>query len=104
MVLLAVEAPSVAGAIDLSNGVVFKLVPRYFPRETGRVTGLVGTARGFFPPLVLGWVKQWTDSRALVFVFLCIYAPVCLASNFAVFLRRHTPTLAPGAPGIPPAG
>ena len=39
------------------NGAVFKLVPQYFPAETGTVTGLVGAMGGlggFFPPLLLG--------------------------------------------------
>jgi MFS transporter, NNP family, nitrate/nitrite transporter len=43
--------------MGLGNGAVFKLVPQYFPRETGTVTGLVGAMGGlggFFPPLLLG--------------------------------------------------
>ena len=45
-----------AGALGLGNGAVFKLVPEYFSKETGTVTGLVGAfggLGGFFPPLVL---------------------------------------------------
>ncbi len=48
----------------------------------------MGGLGGFFPPLVLGLVKQRTDSYTLGFVFLSLYAVICLATNFFVFLRR----------------
>ena len=51
-------APSLLG---LGNGAVFKLVPQYFPVETGTVTGLVGAMGGlggFFPPLLLGLFRD----------------------------------------------
>ena len=44
------------GTVGVGNGAVFKLVPQYFPTETGTVTGLVGAMGGlggFFPPLLL---------------------------------------------------
>ena len=47
--------------MGLGNGAVFKLVPQYFPRETGTVTGLVGAMGGlggFFPPLLLGFFRD----------------------------------------------
>lgn len=94
-----VGALGIAASIGLGNGAVFKLVPQYFPHETGTVTGLVGAAGGlggFFPPLVLGLVKQRTDSYSLGFVFLSAYAVICLALNFVVFLRRR-PSVAPAA-------
>jgi MFS transporter, NNP family, nitrate/nitrite transporter len=56
-------ALGMAAAIGLGNGAVFKLVPEYFPQSVGAVTGLVGAAGGlggFFPPLVLGLIKQMT--------------------------------------------
>lgn len=96
-----VGALGIAASIGLGNGAVFKLVPQYFPRETGTVTGLVGAAGGlggFFPPLVLGVVKQRTDSYALGFVFLSAYALICLVLNFAVFLRRRTEAAASASP------
>jgi NNP family nitrate/nitrite transporter-like MFS transporter len=45
------------------------------------VTGLVGAAGGlggFFPPLVLGVIKQQTGSFTLGFVLLCVFALCCL--------------------------
>lgn len=80
-----------AAALGLGNGAVFKLVPQYFPKETGTVTGLVGAfggLGGFFPPLALGVISQATGSYAWGFVLLGLFALGCLAVNFAVFLRR----------------
>lgn len=45
----------------LGNGAIFKLVPQFFPRQTGAVTGLVGALGGlggFFPPLVMGALRD----------------------------------------------
>jgi MFS transporter, NNP family, nitrate/nitrite transporter len=79
-----------AAALGLGNGAVFKLVPQYFPKETGTVTGLVGAfggLGGFFPPLVLGVIRDATGGYALGFVFLSVFALICLAVNYFVFLR-----------------
>ena len=57
MVPFTVGALGCAALLGLGNGAVFKLVPQYFPAETGTVTGLVGAMGGlggFFPPLLLG--------------------------------------------------
>ena len=70
-----------AAAIGLGNGAVFKLVPEYFPNSVGAVTGLVGAAGGlggFFPPLVLGAVRQATGSFTLGFVLLGLFSFFCL--------------------------
>jgi len=74
---------------SFSVGVAF--VSRWVRPEV-QVTGLVGAAGGlggFFPPLVLGYVKQRTDSYALGFVFLSAYALICRVLNLLVFLRRQ---------------
>jgi NNP family nitrate/nitrite transporter-like MFS transporter len=96
MVPFTVGALGVAAAIGLGNGAVFKLVPQYFPKDTGTVTGLVGAMGGlggFFPPLVLGVIKAQTGSYALGFIFLAVFCAGCLALNYAVFLRpAHTPS------------
>jgi NNP family nitrate/nitrite transporter-like MFS transporter len=69
-----------AGFLGLGNGAVFKLVPLYFPKATGAATGIVGAAGGlggFFPPLVLGFVKDATGEFTLAFVFLVAFAWMC---------------------------
>jgi NNP family nitrate/nitrite transporter-like MFS transporter len=80
MATFTVGALGVAAAIGLGNGAVFKLVPEYFPGSVGSVTGLVGAAGGlggFFPPLVLGFVKQETGTFLPGFVMLCAFCLVC---------------------------
>ena len=76
----AVGAVGVAVGLGLGNGAVFKLVPEYFPRTVGAATGLVGAAGGlggFFPPLVVGLLRQATGSFAYGFVLLGLYALAC---------------------------
>lgn len=81
MITFTVGALGVAAAIGLGNGAVFKLVPEYFPRSVGSVTGLVGAAGGlggFFPPLVLGFVKQQTGTFSPGFLMLSAFCFACL--------------------------
>lgn len=81
MSTFTVGALGVAAAIGLGNGAVFKLVPEYFPQSVGSVTGLVGAAGGlggFFPPLVLGVVKQQTGSFFAGFIMLSLFCLICL--------------------------
>lgn len=92
MPTFTVGALGAAAALGLGNGAVFKLVPEHFPKETGTVTGLVGAfggLGGFFPPLVLGVIRDATGNYALGFVFLAIAAIVCLLVNYFVFIRRR---------------
>jgi MFS transporter, NNP family, nitrate/nitrite transporter len=89
--LFTIGALGAAAALGLGNGAVFKLVPQYFPKETGTVTGLVGAfggLGGFFPPLELGIVKDATGSYTIGFVLLSVFALICLAINYAAFVRR----------------
>jgi nitrate/nitrite transporter NarK len=61
MVPFTVGALACAALMGLGNGAVFKLVPEHFPKETGTVTGLVGALGGlggFFPPLLLGVLRD----------------------------------------------
>jgi MFS family permease len=77
MVPFTIGALGMAALIGLGNGAVFKLVPEFFPQSVGAVTGLVGAAGGlggFFPPLVLGAVRQLTGQYTFGFVFLGVFA------------------------------
>lgn len=95
MVTFTIGALGVAAAIGLGNGAVFKMVPEYFPRSVGSVTGLVGAAGGlggFFPPLVLGAVKEQTGSFLVGFVMLSVFCLLCLVVLMSG--RKTTPVLA----------
>jgi NNP family nitrate/nitrite transporter-like MFS transporter len=90
IVPFTIGALGVAACIGLGNGAVFKLVPQYFPRDTGTVTGLVGALGGlggFFPPLLLGLIKTQTGAYDLAFALLSGFCLACLAVNYRVFLR-----------------
>ena len=91
IVPFTIGALGCAAALGLGNGAVFKLVPQYFPKETGTVTGLVGAfggLGGFFPPIELGIVKDQFGSYTLGFVLLSVFSLLCLAVNYLTFLRR----------------
>ncbi len=94
MALATVLILTTAAGLGLGNGAVFKMVPQYFPKNTGLVTGIVGCAGGlggFFPPLLLGLVKDATGTYALGFVLLAAFALVCLAVVF-LLRRAKSPT------------
>ncbi len=77
----------------LGNGGVFKLVPQYFPQQTGSVTGLVGAAGGlggFFPPIVLGICRDMTGSYTIGFGLLIVFALTCTGILSQTFLRSTT--------------
>jgi MFS transporter, NNP family, nitrate/nitrite transporter len=81
MSTFTIGALGMAAAIGLGNGAIFKLVPEYFPQAVGSVTGLVGAAGGlggFFPPLLLGAIRQSTGAFTWGFVLLAIFSIGCL--------------------------
>jgi len=95
MITFTIGALGVAAAIGLGNGAVFKMVPEYFPQSVGSVTGLVGAAGGlggFFPPLVLGFVKQQTGSFLAGFIMLSVFCLLCLV--VLISRRKPSPALA----------
>jgi NNP family nitrate/nitrite transporter-like MFS transporter len=78
-----------AALLGIGNGAVFKLVPQYFGKDTGTVTGLVGAMGGlggFFPPLLLG---AFSDTFGVVwpgFVLLSLTAFLLWRLNARVLL------------------
>ncbi|MUT66994.1 nitrate/nitrite transporter [Paenibacillus sp. NEAU-GSW1] len=76
----------ISALLGLGNGAVFKMVPEVSSGNTGAVTGIVGAAGGvggFFPPIVLGMVKDATGDYNLGFIFMVIFALLCLVLLFA---------------------
>jgi NNP family nitrate/nitrite transporter-like MFS transporter len=92
------------------NGAVFKLVAQFFPKNTGLAAGIVGAAGGlggFFPPLIMGTVKDHTGSYALGFIILAALAGLCLAlllfnpQEAPAGDSASTPHLTDDTPGYP---
>jgi NNP family nitrate/nitrite transporter-like MFS transporter len=80
MSTFTIGALGMAAAIGLGNGAVFKLVPQHYPQAIGSVTGLVGAAGGlggFFPPLLLGGIRQSTGAFTWGFILLAASSVVC---------------------------
>jgi len=92
MVPLTICCLTMAVALGLGTGAVFKLVPEWFPDRVGSVTGVVGAAGGlggFFPPLVMGVVKSATGGYALGFVLMALVALACLVVLRALGSQRR---------------
>jgi NNP family nitrate/nitrite transporter-like MFS transporter len=105
MVPLTFACLTIAVALGLGTGAVFKLVPEWFPDRVGAVTGVVGAAGGlggFFPPLVMGAVKGATGGYALGFALMALVALACFLVLGAV--RGSRPAPAPPAVGRRDAG
>jgi NNP family nitrate/nitrite transporter-like MFS transporter len=92
MLPFTVGALGCAALMGLGNGAVFKLVPQYFPAETGTVTGLVGAMGGlggFFPPLLLGFCRDRLGTLWPGFVLLAFTALVLWFLNARIFIPRQ---------------
>ena len=82
---------SLALGLGIGNGAIFKLVAQYFPKNTGLVSGIVGCAGGlggFFPPLIMGAVRDYTGSYAIGFIILALPAVLCFAILLAANRRQ----------------
>ena len=93
MVPLTIACLTMAVALGLGTGAVFKLVPEWFPDRVGAITGVVGAAGGlggFFPPLVMGIVKSATGGYVLGFALMALVALACLVVLGALGGPRRT--------------
>ncbi|MFN7997565.1 MAG: MFS transporter [Bryobacteraceae bacterium] len=92
MIPFTVGALGSAALLGLGNGAVFKLVPQYFPGQTGTVTGLVGAMGGlggFFPPLLLAFFRDHTGAIWPGFLLLSLTALGLWWANHQVFVARQ---------------
>lgn len=92
MIPFTVGALGCAALLGLGNGAVFKLVPQYFPGQTGTVTGLVGTMGGlggFFPPLLLALSRRHVGAIWPGFALMSATALLLWWGNHRVFVPRQ---------------
>ncbi|MCH1625863.1 MFS transporter [Ferdinandcohnia quinoae] len=92
IVIMRIGVIFIAIMAGLGNGSVFKLVPDLFPKATGAVTGIVGAwggLGGFFPPILMGIVKDVTGNYVLGFILLGVLAIVCLIVNRFMFDKKQ---------------
>src|SRR6516164_3019739 len=92
MLPFTVGALGCAFLLGNGNGAVFKLVPEYFPKDVGTVTGLVGAMGGlggFFPPLVLGFFRDHLHTVWPGFALLALASAALWRANGRVFLPKQ---------------
>jgi len=92
MLPFTVGALCCAFLLGIGNGAVFKLVPQFFPKEVGAVTGLVGAMGGlggFFPPLLLGFFRDHFHASWPGFALLALVSLALWRTNTAIFLKEQ---------------
>ncbi|GCE49753.1 NNP family nitrate/nitrite transporter-like MFS transporter [Thermosporothrix hazakensis] len=75
----------IAICLGVGSGAVFKLVPLYYAKDAGVVSGLVGAAGGlggFFPPLIMGFCKEIWDTYIPGYILLALVTLCCLLLIF----------------------
>ena len=103
MVPLTIFCLSAAVFLGLGTAAVFKLVAEWFPDKVGAVTGVVGAAGGlggFFPPLVMALVNNWTSSYLLGFLAMAVVAVICLLVLGGIGRTRLEPAPVSAPSGI----
>ena len=92
VVPFTVGALGCAALLGIGNGAVFKLVPQYFPGQTGTVTGLVGAMGGlggFFPPLLLAFFRSRLGALWPGFALMSATSLLLWWANHRVFVPRQ---------------
>ncbi len=92
IVPVTISCLTLACFLGAGNGAVFKLVPTEFPHDAGAAAGIVGAAGGlggFFPPLLMGVVKDHFGTYTWGFIGLLIFTGASLL--LAVWLLRSAP-------------
>ncbi|WP_125588614.1 nitrate/nitrite transporter [Companilactobacillus jidongensis] len=75
--------------VGIGNGIIFKMVPFVSDSNTGAVTGFVGAMGGlggYFPPIILGVIKQATGGYQLGIYLIAVFAIICLVLLQKVYI------------------
>ncbi|MES5953258.1 MFS transporter [Bacillus fungorum] len=73
--------------LGMANGALFQVIPTFFPKQIGILTGLVGAAGGlggFFLPNILGMFKHLMNSYSLGFLCLAFTSMIALINAYLV--------------------
>ncbi|MDN4073091.1 nitrate/nitrite transporter [Fictibacillus terranigra] len=76
--------------LGMGNGAVFQLVPQRFKEEIGVITGIVGAAGGvggFFVPIILGTLKEFSGSYAAGFN---VYSLIGILAFFMLMTAQNS--------------
>ncbi|MCD8871158.1 nitrate/nitrite transporter [Staphylococcus gallinarum] len=90
IILFTIGCLLISLCAGLGNGLVFKLVPFYFAKESGAANGIVsmmGGLGGFFPPIVIAYVTSITGTSHLAFVFLALFGVIAIITMYHIVKR-----------------
>lgn len=90
--LFTIGCLTISICAGLGNGLIFKLVPSYFSKESGAANGIVsmmGGLGGFFPPLVITYVTGLTGSSHLAFILLAIFGVLAFITMGHLYKKEY---------------
>ena len=90
--LFTIGCLTISICAGLGNGLIFKLVPSYFAKESGTANGIVsmmGGLGGFFPPLVITYVTSLTGSSHLAFILLAVFGILAFITMSHLYKKEY---------------
>ncbi|MGA4514842.1 MFS transporter, NNP family, putative nitrate transporter [Staphylococcus caledonicus] len=91
--LFTIGCLTISICAGIGNGLVFKLVPSYFAKESGAANGIVsmmGGLGGFFPPLVITYVTGLTGTSHLAFILLALFGVLAFITMWHLYKKEYT--------------
>ncbi|PTF04753.1 MFS transporter [Staphylococcus devriesei] len=91
--LFTIGCLTVSICAGIGNGLVFKLVPSYFAKESGAANGIVsmmGGLGGFFPPLVITYVTGLTGTSHPAFILLALFGVLAFITMWHLYKKEYT--------------
>ena len=90
--LFTIGCLTISICAGLGNGLIFKLVPSYFAKESGTANGIVsmmGGLGGFFPPLIITYVTSLTGSSHLAFILLAVFGILAFITMGHLYKKEY---------------